>query len=294
MNEGLSNASERTRYCPSCGLTTPHSRVYSKWSFDITRCRTCGLGATVTPPDFDPATLYDAAYYQGGRVDGYADYAGSEQVLRAEFRRVVAELRKTGPSSGRLLEIGCAHGFFLLEAQPYYECQGVDISADAIHEAQRRGLNARQGRPGEDEFALESPVDVVVLLDCVEHLPRPDKTLEWAYQALSPGGTLLIATGDWDSPLARWMGKRWRLMTPPQHLHFFSRKSLTSMSRRLGFTVVTCRRPWKIVPLGLMAYQVGRRLGHRSRWLEKFGGLGLPVTLFDTVRLIARKLPTTS
>ena len=77
-------------------------------------------------------------------------------------------------------------------------------------------------------------------------------------------------------------------MTPPQHLFYFSRATLRALLERLGFAVVRCDRPWKYVPLGLAAYQVGSRLGMRLKPLESIR-LGVPVNLFDTVRVVARK-----
>lgn len=278
-----------SRHCPVCGLPTPQDLCYEKWGYNIVRCRECGLGAAVAPLGFDPTTLYDEGYFQGARTDGYADYAGSEAVLRAEFRHSLAALRRYAPPGGPLLEIGCAHGFFLLEAQAHYDCRGVDISSAAVARCQARGLNAVCARPGEDDFNVDRPQSAIVLLDCIEHLARPDATLEWAYHALAPGGCMAISTGDWSSWFARLLGRRWRLMTPPQHLFYFTRASLARLLTRLGFRVLEVRRPWKVVPLGLMAYQLGSRLGLRVRRLERIGRWGLPVNLGDAMRVIARK-----
>ena len=277
--------------CPVCGRQTTRLFCFEKWGCRIERCDECGLGSCVPPADFDPTAIYDEAYFQGGRADGYADYAGSEAVLRAEFRRSLAALRKYAPASGRLLEIGCAHGFFLLEAAEHYQVQGVDVSEAAVERCRHRGLAATCARPGEDDFKVDEPQAAIVMLDCIEHLRRPDATLAWAWRALAPGGCLMISTGDWGSLLARWMGRRWRLMTPPQHLFYFTRASLIKLVERTGFRVVETSRPWKHVPLGLAAYQLGNRLGLRWKAFERLGGLGVPVNLGDALRIIARKEP---
>jgi hypothetical protein len=36
--------------------------------------------------------------------------------------------RRTGCTDGKLLEIGCAYGFFLAEAKSYFEVQGIEVS----------------------------------------------------------------------------------------------------------------------------------------------------------------------
>src|SRR5262249_6780031 len=142
--------------------------------------------------------------------------------------------------------------------------------------------------PSIAEAESRGPFDVAVMLDCIEHLSDPAAMVADVGRMLTPGGLLLITTGDWGSWLARALGPRPRLMTPPQHLFYFSRATLPALLERLGFTVVRCDRPWKFVPLGLAAYQVGSRLGVRLRALESIP-LGLPVNLFDTIRVLARK-----
>src|SRR6185436_8265444 len=112
-------------------------------------------------------------------------------------------------------------------------------------------------------------------------------SLLWA--ALNRGGVLMLSTGDWDSLLARLMKKHWRLMTPPQHLFYFTRASLVALLEKIGFELVYCSRPWKFVPLGLAAYQLSNKTGLRLPILESLNRLAVPLNLFDTVQLIARK-----
>jgi hypothetical protein len=127
------------------------------------------------------------------------------------------------------------------------------------------------------------------MLDVLEHLRHPERTLAAARLILRKGGILMVSTGDWESLPARAMGVRWRLMTPPQHLFFFSQRTLRMLLERQGFRLVHTRRPWKLVPVGLVFYQAlrGGRLQHFvPKWLNK---LSVPLNLFDTVRVIARK-----
>ena len=99
----------------------------------------------------------------------------------------------------------------------------------------------------------------------------------------------MISTGDWESIIARVLKKHWRLITPPQHLFYFSRRTMTSLLEKIGFRVIYCARPWKSVPLGLATYQFGNRMGLRLSMLESLNWLAVPVNLFDTIHVIARK-----
>jgi hypothetical protein len=127
-----------------------------------------------------------------------------------------------------------------------------------------------------------------VLLDVIEHLPDPHGTLELCARHLNPGGIIVVTTGDFASLYARLAGARWRLMTPPQHLWYFTRASIERMAGSLGLRMESFDHPWKIVPLSLIMFQIGRMLGIRSAGATA-SRLGLPVNLFDAMRVVLRK-----
>ena len=266
--------------CIACdgGIASP---LYSVAGFAIVRCA-CGLARTELPAGFDPASIYTEAYFQGGHHDGYADYAGSREHLRAEFRRVLDALPVR---TGKLLEIGCAYGFFLDEAAERFEVTGVEIADAARAACVERGHAV--ARELDEAVLARGPFDAAAMLDVIEHLPDPGAVLARLATAMRPGAPLAITTGDFGSVLARVMGRRWRLMTPPQHLWFFSRATLGALLERHGFQVTRVEHPWKQVPLALMAYQVSRYVGGQQlvRRLTLPGRI--PVNLFDAMRVIA-------
>ena len=274
-------------YCPVCGECRESTQVFVCKSFPILRCSTCGVGKTQLPSDFSTDGIYSEGYFQGEQADGYSDYAGSENVLRAEFRSAVEDLRDAGAGGGRLLEIGCAYGFFLAEAKPYFEVEGIDVSESAVRFCRSRGLEVERGSLTEEYVRQRPPYDAAVMLDVVEHLTEPDRVMELLRRAMKPGGRLLISSGDWESNGSRIAGSHWRLMTPPQHTFFFSPRTMSAMLARVGFDVIQCRKPWKTVPLGLIAYQLGRFVGMRKPPRLRGVHWGLPINLFDAFRMAA-------
>lgn len=284
-----STPGERLRDCVVCGTATPQTLRYRKWGYDIFRCQQCGHGTTEIDEAFDPQAFYTSDYFQGCRRDGYANYIGSEPVLKAEFQRVADDLiERIGPG-GRVLEVGCAYGFFLEVASEHFEAIGVEVSSDAVASCQERGLDVHQGELTSDFVSRHGPFDAVVMLDVIEHLPDPARTLSLTYQSTRRGGCVVITTGDWGAPLSRAMGARWRLMTPPQHLHFFTRRSLSALLERIGYRQIRVTRPWKWVPLGLAMYQVWRRWGLPLKAPDEWSRVGIPVNLFDTMRVTGSK-----
>jgi 2-polyprenyl-3-methyl-5-hydroxy-6-metoxy-1,4-benzoquinol methylase len=274
--------------CPACGSFAEPKHVYEKWGYAIRRCADCGLGSA-SAGDFDPATIYSTDYFTGGQKDGYADYVGSEMILRRESRKVLRGLAKAGRKSGSLLEIGSAYGFFLAEASDTFEVEGIEPCEEAAAFCRSRGFTVTAGLANSETMGSAHPVDVVVLLDVIEHLPNPLSVLELANARLKPGGHLVITTGDWDSLLSRSMKSSWRLMTPPQHLFFFSRKSLAAILGRAGFRVLEFARPSKLVPLSLICFQLARILGMKPARYPRLSRIALPVNLFDAFRVISVK-----
>jgi SAM-dependent methyltransferase len=235
-------------------------------------------------PPSDPTSIYGEGYFEGGVDDGYAAYGASEPVLRIEFARTLASLRRFA-RSGRLVEIGCAYGVFLDVARAHFDVVGFEVSEAAASRARARGLSVRATAPSDDLLRASGPFDCAVMLDVIEHLERPEDVL----RALRPHvkGPLLLTTGDFGSLLSRAMGRRWRLMTPPQHLHFFTQSSLRALLERTGWRILEIRRPAKLVPVRLAVHQLGRFLPVRpaSEWIPAW--LGAPLNLLDTVRVIA-------
>jgi SAM-dependent methyltransferase len=274
--------------CPACARTTAHRKLYEKNSCDILQCIECGLGRAECH-SFDVRSYYTEDYFSGGRPDGYADYLGSEPVLRREFARTVRFIRRLR-DGGRLLEIGCAYGFFLDEAQCFYNVAGVEIADTAVASCRARGLPVIKGVAEESTLGELGLFDVIVLLDVIEHLPDPGSTLALCRQHLRPGGIIVISTGDFASFYARVFGRNWRLMTPPQHLWFFTPECMRRLSHSLGLQVEACDHPWKVVPLALIQFQMRRLLGASGITSWGFANsIGLPVNLFDAMRCVLRK-----
>lgn len=272
-------------FCDLEQKETLQKHLYDKNGYPILECLQCGLITTQIEPGnvaFDE--IYNESYFEGGQSDGYAAYGASKPVIAKQARRILnlLEAHKTGSN---LLEIGCAYGFFLEEAARTYDTLGIDFSEHAVHQAKQRGLNAIAGTIEKAGLPADS-FDAVAILETIEHLPSPYAVFKEAARVSRKNAVMVVSTGDIESRLARWCGKYWRLMTPPQHLYYFSKKTLSDLARRTGWEPMQIEYFWRDVPLGLACYQLTSRLiGLRKMLLP--ASLGLPVNLYDVMTMVA-------
>ncbi|MDE1928441.1 MAG: class I SAM-dependent methyltransferase, partial [Burkholderiales bacterium] len=205
------------RPCVVCATPDPAPQ-FRRNGFDLVACRACAclyVGQDPAGIDFD--ALYGADYYRGGHDQVFSDYVGQQAARRAQARRKLWLLRHLPPRiprRGRLLDVGCAAGFFLAEARAHYEVQGVELSAwSSAWAREQLGLPVHTGTL--QQAALEAGrYDVVTLWDVIEHVPDPVPLLSEAARVLAPGGSVVLTTGDWGSAYARRRGADWHLMTP--------------------------------------------------------------------------------
>ena len=173
------------------------------------------------------------------------------------------------PRAGRLLDVGCAAGFFLAEARRHYDVQGVELSRwSSAYARDRLGLPVVTGTLADAAAAGGVVFDVVTLWDVIEHVPEPVALLADAARVLKLGSgrDIVLTTGDIGGAYAQRAGAGWDLLTPPWHLTFFDRATLAGAAERAGLRVVGMRsegvagdgRLWRSTPALLAARVLGR------------------------------------
>lgn len=137
---------------------------------------------------------------------------------------------------GRLLDVGCGAGAWLAAMQARgWEVHGVDFDPQAVAAAQAHGLPVALGSL-EAQALPSASFDAVTLNHVVEHLPDPVSTLRECHRVLRPGGQLVVSTPNGTSLGHRLLGRSWRGLEPPRHLHVFNFPALESALRQAGFT----------------------------------------------------------
>ena len=297
-------AGEREIGCSVCGAAVDPV-LHVEWKrdgYDILRCPNCGLLFSGQPPEpGELANLYGDAYFraaegEGGREgEGYPDYVGDEELHRRNAGRRLDLLTRFA-SPGRLLDVGCAAGFFADEARRRgWQAAGIELAPSmAAYARERLGLDVVEAPFGAAE-PPGAPYDAVTMWDYIEHSIDPLADLRHAHALLRPGGVLALSTGDAGSLLARVSGRRWHLLTPRHHNFFFDRQTLRRALTEAGFQVrhvgtlasryTVHYLAHKLQTMGApFAAPVSRALGG-----TRLGSVAVPVDLYDIVTVVAQR-----
>ena len=125
-------------------------------------------------------------------------------------------------------------GFFLQEARRHFDVTGIELAEDAAEHCRRSGLNVITGQADESLLKASACSTSSCCSTSSSICLRPRETVALLARHLNPGGIIVVTTGDFGALSARLAGAQWRLMTPPQHLWFFSQESMRRMTASLG------------------------------------------------------------
>jgi len=139
------------------------------------------------------------------------------------------------PGSGRLLDVGCGDGTFLVTMNwAGWIAEGLDPDPRAVATGRERGLAVHHGTLDDVDLPAAG-YDAITLSHVFEHLPRPVEALERCRALLRPGGHLWIATPNLDSPGHRRYGRDWIGIDAPRHFAIPTADSLDEALRAAKF-----------------------------------------------------------
>ncbi len=279
-----------TASCALCGARCP--RRFVARGYDVHRCAACDLEFVhPTPSPEAIAAVYETGYFEGG---AYADYFAVERDLSERKARARLDtLASLGVSGGSSLDLGCAAGYFVdVALSRGFDAYGVEPT----QRARERAPDAVASRlvAGLDDPALPTRFELVTLWDVLEHLPDPDATLRSVRARLAPRGWLAVVVPALGSVNTRLAPSTWDQYKPPEHLWFWSLRSLTRLLAKHDLDVVRHEVAWErfarwVDPAGADRRPVVRALRAVDAGLHRaLAALGGRRWLTDSVAVYAR------
>ncbi|MBI5744647.1 MAG: class I SAM-dependent methyltransferase [Elusimicrobia bacterium] len=287
--------------CAVCGGSSGKLR-YTVEGFNLVECRSCGLlyvNPRLTKEEL--AGIYSSSDYYRSKdpmTCGYTDYISDRANITLTFERRLRTMEKM-QQKGRILDFGCASGFFLDAARARgWEARGVEISGFASAYAREKlGLDVHTGRLAELKLP-DGHFDAVTMWDVIEHMTDLGADFAEITRVLKPGGLLAVQTPNAGSLIARLTGANWAcLRRPSEHIFFFSPRTIKAFLESAGYedVRVTGADAGKVCDVDFVLNRLrayGDTFFSAAARLAKWSGLGrksVYVSIGDNMIAYARK-----
>lgn len=228
-----------------CGNTE-----FLPFSDEYAECRNCGTLVSLvgmSPEELvvenDDIDFYGKAYWLGHQSDdlGFPDiYRRVREDLTERNLYWLKALLKYRLPGAKVLELGCSHGSFVaLMRQAGYDASGVEMSPWVVEFGKKTFDSPIFLGPVENLDIPAGSLDVIALMDVLEHLPAPDSTMAHCLKLLKPDGLLLIQTPQYKQGMdyaqeVKDHGPFLQQLKSDEHLYLFTESSASRLFRQLG------------------------------------------------------------
>ena len=263
----------------------------------LLRCDNCNyVLANLNFESLNLSDVYNENYFNGHEYDNYKNDKDclsknfSKRIERVKNKVEIKNIKHT-------LEIGCAYGFFgeiIQKEIPNSSYKGLDVAEEAI-EWGKSTLNLDLNNMDYLDWIKSNNLTDIFLWDVIEHLKYPEKFIKKIYDDLEEKGRVYITTGDIGAILPRIQKRKWRMIHPPSHLHYFSKKSLSTLLKKNGFKIIDVYYPsiWrslKQIYFSLFILNKKERKFHTWFHHKIPTRLYVPINTFDIIMITAEKI----
>jgi 2-polyprenyl-3-methyl-5-hydroxy-6-metoxy-1,4-benzoquinol methylase/predicted nucleic acid-binding Zn-ribbon protein len=217
---------------------------------DYLECQSCGtlvsqkgLSSAELQVVDDEHDYYGKSYWLDHQQQDF-DYPGLETRVRSDLpeRNLhwLKTLLKYRLPTAKVMELGCAHGSFVaLMQQAGYSASGVEMSPWIVAFGRKTfGIEVYKGPV--EELAIDAgSLDVIALMDVMEHLPDPVVTMSRCLDLLKPDGLLLVQMPNFQEgmqyeELVLSNSTFLSQLKSDEHLYLYSKRATVEFFHRLG------------------------------------------------------------
>ncbi|MBN1756342.1 class I SAM-dependent methyltransferase [bacterium] len=267
-------------YCPICGGKFKEINIGK--SCLLLKCKQCGL----LKRDLDKCFAHARAFQ---------DFGGNSQLDKwrlANVKLLVDRIINKYFSNRKqsILDIGFGRGFllkaFIREGHSVWGIDHDQRMVDKVSMDLERSYRSNIIHSELEKFEVPSGCfDIAYMVHVIEHLKNPSIVLGRLYEALKPGGILLIITPNGDSASLRLFKENWWFLEDPTHYYFYNHTSMHILLESAGFKIIS-RQPVLGESFTLEANSALRWLGfyNLNNPTLTFSSLGLSL-LFNLIRI---------
>lgn len=194
----------------------------------LVKCKNCGFVFAQRIPTVQELV----SHYNGYRRD---DYLSPITIKR--YEEVLDRLepyRKTN----KMIDVGCGMGYFLEVAKSRgWEVFGTEYTDKAIEICESKGITMHQGVLDVNNYEAES-FDVVTSFEVIEHINNPIEEVSNIHHLLRKQGAFYVTTPNFNSLLRYHLKEEYNVIVYPEHLCYYTPKTLKDLMRSNGFDKV--------------------------------------------------------
>ena len=217
------------KLCLVCNSANVHPLLgYER--HDLVKCRDCSFVFMKKIPTGTELENYYSVY-------AYENEKEMPGPTRLSLENLIDSFEKYRKNN-RILDVGCGEGWILeLAMKKGWEAYGTEFSSRAIEICEKKGIKMYAGvlKPASIK---EKDFDIIVSSETIEHINNPREELANMYQLLRKGGLLYITTPNFNSYLRRMMKDRYAIIKYPEHLSYYTTKTLNRLLGETGFSKV--------------------------------------------------------
>ena len=251
------NQLSKCRFCSSSDVKVS-KRVKShhfKEQYSLYHCYNClSYFFNLKEHQVDLESMYDELSTAEGRFK--VDVAFKKnRVWSNQVKFIENQLGRTPKS---IIDVGCRSGDFLMHFDKSVSKEGVELSKLSASVAEKRGIKVYQDFA--ENIKFEKTYEVVSCYALLEHLEHPLVLIENLRKITDNNGLLVIAIPLHEclkQKILSFLGVRWHMYSPPEHLNFFSTSYFNSIIENNGeFTLINKKitsggliNPFRKIPL---------------------------------------------
>lgn len=267
VRRALLQITDTPPYCPVCFHVASEKILERFRSCTLHQCLGCQLQF------WEPRQMPDAGWYSAM----YRERNARLLPLEPGHRFFLSD--QLAPRAGRVLDVGCGTGNFLIAASiAGYTVSGIELDPAAARLAARSCPRARIFSIPLESFRSHHPnevFDLVSFFEVLEHQAEPAVFLSEIRACLRPRGFIALSVPNRD----RWQTGQDVLDYPPNHFLRWNPESLSTVLRAQGFSVMSMKEEQP--SLAYTAQQLNRRF--RSGMLRSLAP-GLPGAFRDEIQ----------
>ena len=212
--------------CPVCNSTSISELPDYQRAF-LSKCNECHfIFSKVIPSEEELETFYSNEYqltefFSPITAKRYEDILDGFEYLK---------------KTNNLLDIGVGSAFFAeIAIKRGWNVYGTELTDETIQKAEQKGVKMSKGQLETMNFEPDF-FDLVVGIEVIEHVSFPKTFVQEIGKSLRSGGAVYITTPNFNSLLRRQLKSKYDVISYPNHLSYFTSKSLKALFEANGFS----------------------------------------------------------